>query len=124
MKKKNTVKCGEYWLKDGVVIKRSGKTFQVPRMPSYLKAPYPKYDSTSPLVFFASIVEFENVYDKVDQMNALKEQNWQRAIVRQHSTLRNLYYINQVKRIARSSVRKAYRGISRLTEAVVREYGD
>ena len=124
MRKKNSIKCGEYWMKDGVIIKRPGKAFRVPSMPDKYKMPYPKYDTTSCLVFFASIVAHENACDDIDEMNALKEKRWQNTLKRQHNAMTSLYHISRVKKTARCVVRRARQGFSRLLDAVIREYGE
>ena len=122
MRKKNSIKCGEYWMKDGVVIKRPGKSFRVPSMPSKYKTPRPEYDPTATLVFFGTIDAHDDMCEKIEEMNALKEINWQNDIKRKHTVLETLYYIGQARSMARKIVRRAKRGFSRLIKAVVREY--
>ena len=95
------IKSGKYLYKDGVIIKRPGKSFACPSLPQKKKTPYPQkaYETTSP-----SSYAYE--CSQIDEINALKEYAFQRNLKIQDRKLMMLYYIQEIRRASKRTLRK------------------
>ena len=80
-------KCGDFMEKNGVVMKRPGKRFVCPPMPEKMKISAEKACG--------------NAREDIEQMNALKEQHWQKALKEEYAAMRRLYYFQELVRFVR-----------------------
>ena len=88
-------KCGEFMEKDGIVVKRPGKRFVCPTMPAKMRLFYPLEKETT-----------WREREDIDQMNALKEKNWQNSIKNEYLAIRRLYYFQQLVRFIQKTSQK------------------
>ena len=109
MRKRKTIKCGEFLYKDGVVIKRPGKKFRAPALPDKLRIPYPEGLGEGMAYFPAFPFSLGDEYEDIDQMNCMREHTFQKKYKALRSRLRKLYYMGQMV----ACVRKVCRRITR-----------
>ena len=97
----NKIKCGEYLYKDGIIVKRQGKSFICPSLPQKQKTPYPPevYEKTFP-------VSYAYERSQIDEINALKEYSFQKKIKIQYRKLMMLYYMQEIKKATKRTLRK------------------
>lgn len=119
MKESISVKCGEFWLKDGIIIKRPGKSFRIPDMPNKYKIKYPTMRSNSDV---SQHSPNSRVYEDIDQMNSLREQKWQKWIKDRYHLIKCLYYMYQFKKFVRKTSKNILNKADLFISAIVREY--
>ena len=93
MRKKNNIKCGEYWYKDGVVIKRPGKKFRLPSLPRKMRSP--KENNYNGWASFFGDDELEKEF--------------QQKIRNLHNQLRRLYILSQLNNFILHTIKKLVR---------------
>jgi len=118
---RKTIKCGEFLYKDGVVIKRPGKKFRLPRIPGYLKIAIPKKYSCS-ATFLWGELDYEEGCDVIREENKKREYAWQYNIEALHHELREMYYTRQIKKSVGRVIKKITTHVGRVIDDIVKEY--
>ncbi|MBQ7413111.1 MAG: hypothetical protein IJV07_02405 [Alphaproteobacteria bacterium] len=108
--KKNSIKCGEYWYKDGVVIKRPRKKFRLPPLPDKLRV-NDEDDNICDLLTFFSFVDFDDKIEILKQNNKL-EKEFQGKILALHARLRRMYILSQLTKFVSNTTKKLVRSSS------------
>lgn len=125
MKRKLSIKCGEFWFKDGIIIKRPGKRFRLPELPEKYMTPYPEISDDRQICAACTFIgtgEYEEAYDRIDRENALKKRKFQEKICDKYALIKFLYYLQEGKKIAIRNISRIARGFDKIITAIVHEY--